>query len=139
MTKGGRAKKVPSDEWRGRLANARAFLQAAGELLTLAEEGSNGNPIMSQAINAAIAYADALTIRFAGVHNTGAHQDAPRALRQALGERADAAQLQRLVRIIARKDAAQYGHRRATMEEARQLVEQCERFAAWAEQLLAVP
>lgn len=139
MTKGGRAKKVPSDEWRGRLANARAFLEEARDLLMFAEDGGNGNPIMSQAINAAIAYADALTIRSAGVHNTGEHRNAPLALRQALGERADAAQVQRLGRIIARKDATQYGHRRATIDEARQLVEQCERFAMWAEQLLAVP
>ena len=139
MTRGGRQRKVSSDEWRGRLDNARAFLQSAHDLLALAEAGGNGNPIMSQAINAAVAYADALTIRAAGIHNTGAHQNVPLALRQALGERADADQVQRLGRIIARKDATQYGHRHAGIDEARPLVEQCGRFAAWAEQLLATP
>lgn len=62
MNRGGR-RKVPVDEWRGRRDNGRAFLGGAKALRDRADEGSNGNPIMSQAINAAIAFADALTIR----------------------------------------------------------------------------
>lgn len=92
---------------------------------------------MSQAINAAIAFADALTMRFSGTKNTGEHANVTLVLRRALGDRAEPAQLLRLGRIVARKDATQYGHRQGTLDEARQLVEQCERFAEWAEALLS--
>ena len=138
MSRGDR-RKVPVDEWRGRRGAGRDFLAAAMALLDLADEGSNGNPIMSQAINAAIAFADALTIRFSGTQNAGEHANASRALERALGDRADATQVQRLARILGRKDAAQYGHRQSTLDEARHLVEQCERFAEWAERILAAP
>jgi len=94
---------------------------------------------MSPAIHAAIAFADALTIRFSGTQNAGEHRNITLALQRALGDRADAVQVQRLTRIISRKDATQYGHRQSTLEEARHLVEQCERFAAWAERVLAAP
>ena len=127
------------NEWRGRRDNGRAFLAAAKVLRDLADEGSNGIPIMSQAISAAIAFADALTIRFSGTKNTGEHANVTLALQRALGDRADLAQVQRLGRIVGRKDATQYGHRQGTLDEARQLVEQCERFAEWAERILAAP
>ena len=139
MRSGGGRSKVSADEWRGRLDNGRAFLADAKKLRERANEGSNGNPMMSLAISAAIAFADALTIRFSGSKNTGEHANATLALRRALGARAEPTQVQRLGRIIDRKDATQYGHRRATLEEARQLVEQCERFAEWAERMLAGP
>ena len=138
MSRGGQ-RKVPVDEWRGRRDNGRDFLASAKASRDLADEGSNGNPIMSQAISAAIAFADALTIRFSGTQNAGEHRNVTHVLQRALGRRADAAQMQRLARIIGRKDAAQYGHRRSTLGEARHLVEDCERFAEWAEQVLAVP
>lgn len=136
MSRGGR-RKVSVDEWRGRRDNGRDFLSSAKALRDIADEGSNGNPIMSQAINAAIAFADALTIRYSGTQNAGEHRNVTLALQRALGRRADAAQVQRLARIIGRKDATQYGHRQSTLDEARQLVEQCERFADWAERVLA--
>ena len=127
------------NEWRGRRDNGRAFLADARTLRDLADEGSNGIPIMSLVISAAIAFADALTIRFSGTKNAGEHANVTLTLRRALGDRADAAQVQRLGRIVGRKDATQYGHRQGTLEEARQLVEQCERFAEWAERMLAGP
>lgn len=86
---GGR-RKTPVNEWRGRRDNGRAFLSDAKALRDLADEGSNGIPIMSLA-------------------------------------------------IVGRKDATQYGHRQGTLDEARQLVEQCERFAEWAERMLLGP
>ena len=139
MTRSGGRRKASADEWRGRRDNGRAFLDAARALRDLADEGRNGIPIMSQVISAAIAFADALTIRFSGTQNTEEHANVTHALRRALGDRADAGQVQRLGRIIGRKDATQYGHRPSTLEEARQLIEQCERFAEWAERMLAGP
>ena len=137
VSRGGGGRKTSAEAWRGRRDNGRAFLAAAKALRDLADEGSNGNPIMSQAINAAIAFADALTIRFSGTKNTGEHSNVSVVLRRALGDRADPTQLQRLQRVVGRKDATQYGHRQGTLDEARQLVEQCERFAEWAERLLS--
>lgn len=120
----------------GRLANARDFLKSARDLLALADEDANGNPAMSQAVQAAIAYADALTIRAGGVRNTGDHAAAVELLRDVLGRQADDAQLQRLGRILALKDATQYGYRSRTIQEAARLVAQMERLAEWAEALL---
>lgn len=139
MRRGGHGRKVPTTEWRGRRDNGRAFLASAAALRDLADQASNGNPIMSSAINAAIAFADALTIRYSGTQNAGEHRNVTLALQRALGDRADATQVQRLGRIIGRKDATQYGHRPATLDEARHLVEQCERFAEWAERMLVAP
>lgn len=136
VTRHGGSRKVPAEEWRGRLANARAYRKAAHDLLELAEEG-NGNPIMSNAIHASIAYADAITIRVGGIQNAKAHRDIVQNLRRVLGDRADGPQLTRLARIVGRKDPVQYGHRPATIEEARQLVEQSDRFAEWAEAVIA--
>ena len=128
---------MPPDEWRGRRDNARAYLRSAQALLDLAEEDGNGNPIMSHAINATIAFADAVSIRLGSIQNSGEHSQVIRTLRAALGAGADAEQLRRLGQIIARKDAAQYGHRASTIAEARKLAQQATRFAEWAEGLLA--
>lgn len=133
----GSHRSVPSEEWRGRRENARAYLRSAQALLDLADEDDNGNPIMSQAISAAIAFADATSIQLGGIQNDGEHSQVVRTLRAALGARADAAQLRRLGQIIGRKDTAQYGHRASTIAEARRLVEQATRFAEWAEGVLA--
>ncbi|HET6620730.1 MAG TPA: hypothetical protein VFG64_12380 [Dongiaceae bacterium] len=63
MTRTGPSKKVAAGYAAGRLENARAYLQAARDAIALAHATSNTNPIMSQIVNAAIAYADALTAR----------------------------------------------------------------------------
>jgi hypothetical protein len=118
------------------LQNARDFLQAARDAAALAEASANGNPIMSQVVLAVIAYGDALTIRFGGIQNEHDHRQLVRALRYTLGNAADAEQLTRLGRIIGRKDQIQYDHRTASLDEARGLLEQAERFAVWAEREL---
>jgi hypothetical protein len=127
---------VDRGQWLGRLQNARDFLQAARDAAALAEASANGNPIMSQVVLAVIAYGDALTIRFGGIQNEHDHRQLVRALRYTLGNAADAEQLTRLGRIIGRKDQIQYDHRTASLDEARGLLEQAERFAVWAEREL---
>ncbi|CAN5788450.1 hypothetical protein BH23GEM7_BH23GEM7_39500 [soil metagenome] len=129
-------RQVDRGQWLGRLQNARDFLQAARNAAALAEASANGNPIMSQVVLAVIAYGDALTIRFGGIQNEHDHRQLVRALRYTLGNAADAEQLTRLGRIIGRKDQIQYDHRTASLDEARGLLEQAERFAVWAEREL---
>jgi hypothetical protein len=134
-----RGKTVNRDEWRGRLENARAFLKSAEDLLGLAEISTNCNPVISSAINASIAFTDAITIKFAGIQNTGDHGGAPAALRNALGKRADKHQISRLTRLLSRKDSAQYGHRAASYDEASAALQLARRFAEWAESELLRP
>ena len=130
-------RKVSPETWRGRRDNARAYVESARQLLERAEEGTNGNPIMLHVISAAIGFADAVTIKVGGVQNAGEHRDVLKILRSVLGARADGEQLARLGRVIAHKDAVQYGHRRGTIDEARQLAKECDRFARWAEEVMA--
>jgi hypothetical protein len=132
-------REVDRGQWSGRLQNARDFLQSARNSLALADEQENGNPIMSQIVLAVIAFADTLTIRHAGIQNEQDHQGIVRAVRHAMGDAAEASQMARLTRIIARKNQIQYDHRTASLDEARRLLEQAERFAAWAERELFRP
>lgn len=116
-----------------RLRKGRAFLRAANDGLVLADEATAGDPIMSNAVLAAIAYADALTMKLAGVKNTSDHMALPRLLRRVLGNRLPTEQAKRLRHILALKNEIQYEHRTASTAEARDLVLQVTRFAEWAE------
>lgn len=139
MAREGPSKRAQPGAWQGRLDNARAFHEAARDLLELRDMDANANPVVSEIVNAAIAYADALSARFGGVINQQDHQAAVQTPRRALRSRADAKQLGRLSQILQQKDAAQYGVRRGRMDHARQLIEQLERLASWVETELARP
>jgi hypothetical protein len=132
-------RKVRRDEWKGRLENARAFLRAAQDLLALAEAGRSSNPIITEAIDATIAYADTVAIRFGGIQNATDHNNLGRTLKQAVGARFTRQQEQRLGQILGEKDEAAYGHHSATASEAREIVRLAERFAEWAEAELGRP
>ena len=110
-----------------------SLAKAARNELALAEKADIANPILSQVINAAIAYTDALTSRFGGRINQKDHAAAVKALRDVLGKRLPAAQQNRLRRILAEKDAAQYGARLYTRTEAERFIAELDLFAAWAE------
>ena len=137
MVKGGTWKRVDTGQWRGRFDLGRAFLRSALEALERAEDGQIGDPIMSNALLAVIAFADALTIRFGGIRNQQDHSRLPAALRHALGNRASKEQLHRLGRLLKLKNEIQYDHTTCSMQEAREYVSQVQRFAAWAETELA--
>jgi len=137
MVRRGVWKQVDRDRWRGRREIARGFLQAALKELDAAEEGQIGNPIMSNALLAAIAYSDALTVKFGGILNKGDHAKIVDALRDALGDRAIKEQLTRLSRLIKKKNQIQYAFEDSTIIEACEYVAQVERFATWAEAELA--
>lgn len=139
MTRRGPAKLVEKGYGEARLKLARAFLKAAQDEMTLAEPADIGNPIVSQIVNAAIAYADALTGQFGGRVNQHDHSASTKNLAAALGNRFPAAQENRLRRILAEKDAAQYGIRMKSVGDARRLLGQLETFAAWVETEFARP
>ena len=133
MTRKGPSKRVDGAYGNSRLEVAKAFRKAAQDEAALAEESTVGNPIISQIVNAAIAYADAITAARSGQVNQQDHEGIHRLLRDALGERLPDAQAQRLRRILSAKDAAQYGARLLRKNEAVRLLEDLEKFAQWAE------
>jgi hypothetical protein len=128
------AKPVDSGDWEGRLRNARDFKRDAEDLIQVRDDDENANGAITLIVNAAIAYADALTGKFGGFFNQQDHNAVRAAVERALGQRADASQVTRLTRILRQKDPAAYGPRRSTMEEARDLLEQLNRFGVWVEQ-----
>jgi hypothetical protein len=116
---------------------ARAFLKAAQDEATLADDSAIGNPIVSQVVNAAIAYADTITGALSGRVNQHDHAAAVKALRDALGRRLPDIQARRVRRILAEKDSAQYGARLMRKKEAMRLLTDLEEFARWAEAEIA--
>lgn len=139
MTRKGTAKPVDGMFAEGRLRMARAYLKAARTEMTVAEPDDVGNPAMSQIVNAAIAFTDALTARYAGRANQQDHAAAVKTLRDALGNRLPNAQETNLRRILDEKDDVQYGARIRTQDDAKALLGRLEEFATWAEAELARP
>lgn len=133
MTRKGRSKAADKTFGDGRLKMAKAFLKAAQNEAELADDGDAANPIISQIVNAAIAYTDALTAKFAGRVNQQDHSAAVKALRAALGNRLPNEQERRLFRLLNEKDAAQYSARIKHKSEAVRLLADLEKFAAWVE------
>lgn len=136
MTRTGSAKKVDRAYAGGRLANARAYLQAAREELALAGAGANANPVMSQIVTAAIAYTDALTASRKALVNQQDHGAAVRLLREAFGRELPAAHERQLRRILEKKDEIQYGASVGRRADAEKMLADLEAFASWAERQL---
>jgi hypothetical protein len=136
MTRIGPRKRVDAMFWQGRLNAASDYRAAAQEALLLAEPRQNCSPIASQVILAAIAYADAITARKAQIVNQQDHTAVARHLREVLRNQLPDAQERRLRRLLGHKDEVQYGVRAVTPEEARQMLEELDKLALWAEDLL---
>ena len=128
----GSYKPVDRSEGPGRLDRAVNLVRQARDLAVLATGDQDAVGIMDLCVNAAIAFADALTIGGAGIQNSQDHQAAPRTLEAALGRRADPQQVSRLKRLLNRKGAIQYDHRPLRLDEALDYLEQTERFGEWA-------
>ncbi len=133
MTRKGAARVADATFGDGRLKMARAYLKAARSEVLLADPGDIANPAMSQIINAAIAFTDALTAVYAGRVNQQDHAAALRTLRDPLGNRLTTAQETNLRRILAEKDEVQYGMRPRSKADAEALLTRLEEFASWAE------
>ena len=120
-------------EWIGRRDAGRAHLKAARNARAVADAGDDGRLVVQGAILAAIAFADALTIRIAGVKNATDHLRLVEALRYALGDRLRAPEQLRLTRLLRLKDDSAYGHRFLTLADADAAMEKADAFARWAE------
>jgi hypothetical protein len=136
MTRTGSTKRVDASYAQGRLANARSYLQSARDAFVLASEGSNTNPVMSQIVNAAIAYTDALTAKRKALVNQKDHAAALKLLRDAFGNELPSRQERQLRRILSDKDVVQYGVSIGRYGDAKQMLDDLESFAAWAENQL---
>jgi hypothetical protein len=115
-----------------------SLMKGARDLEALAAEGdSYGNAIAVIAIHAAIAYTDALSVRFGGFKSAeGDHVRVVDALKEALGKRADETAIRHLRRVLAEKDQVAYQGEYYTIADARRLTAATEKFATWAEDLL---
>src|SRR5215212_4239267 len=87
-------------DWEGRLRNARDFKRDAEDLVQVRDDDENANGAITLIVNAAIAYADALTGKFGGFFNQQDHNAVRAAVERALGQRADTSQVNRLTRIL---------------------------------------
>lgn len=134
MTRKGAAKSVDPARASIRLEIARAYHQAARHTAALVEDGTPANPIVSQIVTAAVAYADALTAKHAGTVNQKDHGAVVKTLRDVLGQRLPKAQETNLRMILQEKDTSQYGFRIMGIAEAQRLLDRLDAFAAWAEQ-----
>ena len=129
-------KKVDALYWQGRLRMAQAYLEAAQQAHLLSQEGQGCNPVISQIVLSAIAFGDSLTATRAQVVNQQDHAQAPRLLRDVMGNLLPDGHERRYRRILSFKDEVQYGTRQATRDEAGRLLVDLEEFARWALGLL---
>ena len=138
MTRKGASKPITASFGEGRLRLARAYLKAARTEATVAEVGAPGNPVMSQIVNAAIAFTDALTARCRGAPTS---RTMPRGLRRSGMRSATVFPRRRKpgFAFLGEKNEVQYGARLKTKAEADHLLTQLEEFAAWAEAELQRP
>jgi hypothetical protein len=126
-----------NDPWHAFRANARAALQDAENKLVLLEPEANAKGIAADAVLAAIAYGDAITVQRLSQHNTQDHGMLPDLVARALGKDAEQGQIARLGRILKQKGRAQYGGGSWSRDDAKDYLEQVRRFATYAEQRLA--
>jgi hypothetical protein len=129
-------KKVDALYWQGRLRVAQAYLEAAQQAHLLAEVGQDCNPVISQIVLSAIAFGDSLTAKRAQVVNQQDHAQAPRLLRDVLGNLLPDGHERRYRRILSFKDEVHCGTRQATRDEAGRLLADLEELARWARELL---
>ncbi len=129
-------KRVDALYWQGRLRVAQAYLEAAQQSHLLAQVGQDCNPVISQIVLSAIAFGDSLTAKRAQVVNQQDHAQAPRLLRDVLGNLLPDGHERRYRRILSFKDEVQYGTRQATRDEAGRLLADLEELARWARDLL---
>jgi hypothetical protein len=137
MTRTGAAKRVAASYALGRLRKAVAFHEVARIAAEQIERIGDPDPVLSNAILAAIAYTDAITAAFGGEVNSKDHAAAAKLLRDSLGAELPDAQERRLVRLLGSKDEVQYGARAGRRDHAAARIEDLEAFARWAVALLA--
>lgn len=136
MIRGGAQKAVPSEHWKGRRDNARAFHEAARIQLGLLDESSNANPVITLIATAAIGYADAVTSRQKGIVNQEQHDKVVSLLRAAVGNKLPLGIAKALTSILKEKATSQYGVRHGRKDTAAKLFTSLEDVANWVERHL---
>lgn len=116
---------------------AESFLESAGALAALAgaDEGY-GNAIALLSTHAAIAWADAVSIRHAEQKATdGDHEQAAAVLRDSVRNLLTAPAEKALRRVLAEKDAIAYQGRYYPLAQGVKVLEQAKKFARWAREV----
>ncbi|MDO8950022.1 MAG: hypothetical protein Q8S43_04435 [Actinomycetota bacterium] len=121
--------------------DARASFSKAREFVAAAHDDQNAsrwNAAGLAAVHAGICAGDAITISVLGVRSTSPDHAA---VIELLGgvEAFGAPQRRQLVGLLSMKNAVAYEQRLLTKTEAKQLVDQAERFLAWAERATQGP
>ena len=119
----------------GRLLQAREFHESARSLVAL-HRNSSYNGTITLMVTAAIAYADAVTVKAKGVVSKQDHRNATKLLREVLGNRLPDKQEKFFRKLLGRKDEVNYGARSTTLEEAERLLVELDEFAVWVEGVL---
>ncbi len=109
------------------------MLKAARNAMDVADPSDDLRLAVQGAILSVIAYADALTIRTAGIKNAEEHRRLVETLRHALGNRIPAGELSRVRTLLAMKDESAYGVRVYSHAAARDALRKVMAFAQWVE------
>lgn len=135
MTRTGAAKSVEASIAPGRLAKARAY-HAVASMAAVLLEGRDRDPVVGNAILAAIAYCDAITAAKVQRVSQQDHAAAVKLLRDALGNELPKSQETNLATLLGRKNEVQYGARPLASEAAEQALRRLDEFGAWAVETL---
>lgn len=135
MSRGIPTKRVDRSQAATYMEKARGFRADAENMLELESEFSeNGIAVMS--VHAAIAYADAVSIRARGVKSkSGDHTDAVDVLQNSIQMHGDEDRraISALRYFLQRKDEVSYTANLVRAEDARLILEKLASFAGWAE------
>lgn len=120
---------------------AKLYLGKAGQFLEEAHSArseSRHDAVMLNAIHAAISAADAVTVALAGRRSADPdHQRAVELLEEvAGGSEAIGAKVRQLSALLGKKNAVEYGSRRATAKEATDALDRARRLVEWARQVI---
>jgi hypothetical protein len=109
MARVGAAKAVSKEFAVGRLRKAIAFQAALETIAAFRDDVGDVDVMVSLAILAAIAFADAMTAAIDGKKNQQDHEAAPQLLRALMGNALPDTQYRRLAKLLGQKDQVQYG------------------------------
>lgn len=114
----------------------QALLKTANDLEALADP-RYGNALAIIAIHAAIAFTDALTVRYRELKSTdGDHTRAADLLAHAMGHRADADQVKRLRGILNAKSSASYSGNFYTLADGLRVLADTRIYAEWSAEMM---
>jgi HEPN domain-containing protein len=134
VTRIGKTSETARGESRQYVAKAAEFLQEA----TSAKSGGRHDAAVLNAIHAAIAATDAVTVALAGRRSTDPdHQRAVDLLREVAGPSEEVrARARQVSALLGKKNTVEYESRRATAKEALEAVDRAARVVEWSRTLV---